>query len=527
MKRYVIFMVILISLLSLLGCANPDNTSMLSDYRNNKKVSLKYDVEQMSFSKSFQTTDASIEILEDNGDNLKILAHLGLADYSTVKVDKVLMGKNLIDIYVSGDKENNETFLSVPQIIINLNKNKLENFEDIKFNVVYEDYTPIKIKFKINDVLNKLESHFKISSSSLPRFDLINRNDSILWQITYNSIFYKDNEDTSLINLYALVDANSGDIVESDKNIISQMSDTGHILDYIQNENLLYKQKYNCKENDKLKEELYSYNIIDKEKTLLYSSNYKVSLAKISPDLENVSFLETSENGNEMYIVSSNTPKIYKILFEETFTPYMIKWSDNNKLYILGREEDKSTIYTYDLNTNELTLINKLREEIENFNIFNDYFLLVEKSDNEYNKRIFLTKDWKKLKPLNIGFNPKFIDDNNIVYIKKDESTNIDFLSIYNLEENEVVRRIDRNVVSYSIFEDNIVYIKNNPSYNDYTMYNYSTKTKENTYISNIMCRNVYYNSRDDIIYLNTTLPFDNDDTEMIFSIDLNKIKNP
>ena len=126
-------------------------------------------------------------------------------------------------------------------------------------------------------------------------------------------------KDTPLIDLYALVDANSGDIIESDKNIISQMSDTGHILDYMQNESLLYKQKYNSKEHDKLKEQLYSYSIVDKKNTLLYSSNYKISSGKISPDLENVSFLETSENGNEMYIVSSNTPKIYKILFEETF----------------------------------------------------------------------------------------------------------------------------------------------------------------------------------------------------------------
>ncbi|HZK32861.1 MAG TPA: hypothetical protein VFC60_00015 [Tissierellaceae bacterium] len=527
MKRSIILMFILISLMGLLGCANPDNTSIFSEYRSNKKVRLKYNVEQMSFSKSFQTTDAAVEIIENNEDNFKILAHLGLADYSTVKVDKILMKKNIIDIYVSGDKENKETSLSVPQMIINLNKNNLDKFEDIKFNVVYEDFTPIKIKFKINDVLNKLESHFKISSNSLPRFDLINLNDNILWEITYNSVFYKDMKDTPLIDLYALVDANSGDIIESDKNIISQMSDTGHILDYMQNESLLYKQKYNSKENDKLKEQLYSYSIVDKKNTLLYSSNYKISSGKISPDLENVSFLETSENGNEMYIVSSDTPKLYKIIFEETFTPYTIKWKDNNKLYILGKEDNKSAVYTYDLSTNELTLINKLREEIETFNIFNDYFLLVEKSDNEYNKRIFLTKDWKKLKPLNIGFNPQFIDDENIVYIKKDESSNIDFLSIYNLEENEVVRRIDRNVVSYSIFEDNIVYIKNNPSYNDYTMYNYSTKNKENTYISNIMCKNVYYNSHDNIIYLNTTLPFNNDDMEMIYSIDLNNIKNP
>lgn len=527
MKRFLILIFISTSLLGLIGCTNADNISILSDYKINKKVKLKYEVEQMFFSKSFQSIDTAVEVIENNEDKLKILAHLGLADYSTVEINKIIMKKNIIDIHVSGDKENSETSLSVPQLIINLNKNKLDNLEDIKFNIVYEDFSPIKIKFKINDVLNKLESHFKISSKSSPRFDLINLNDNIVWEITYNNIFYKNMDDTPLINLHALVDANSGEIIESEKNIISTILDTGHVLNYLQNESLLYKQIYDDKKNNNLKEELYSYNIADKEKTLLYSSNYKISSGEISPSLEYVSFIETNTNINEVYIMSYNKPKLLKIIFENSFNPHSIKWKDNNILYVLGKENNNSTIYTYNLDTNELTLINRLKEEIESFNIFNDYFLLIEKSDNEYNRRIFLTEDWKNLKPLNIGFDPKFINNENMAYIKKDDSLNIDYLSVYNFEENQVVRRIDGNVLSYSIFGDNIVYIKNNPSYNDYTIYNYSIKTKEKSVISNTICKNIYYNSNDNIIYLNTILPFENDNTEMIYSIDLNKIKKP
>ena len=45
--------------------------------------------------------------------------------------------------------------------------------------------------------------------------------------------------------------------------------------------------------------------------------------------------------------------------------------------------------------------------------------------------------------------------------------------------------------------------------------------------MSHVIGKNVYYNSKDNIIYLNTILPFENDNTEIIYSIDLNAIENP
>lgn len=529
MRKLVIFSFIWFSLLALFGCVDSNNTSILNEYKNDRKEKLKYEIEQISFSKSFQSINSSIEIIENNTDNLKILAHLDLADYSKIKIGGIIKKANNVDILISGskDKKDKETSISVPQIIINLDKNKLNDLDNIKFNIVYEDFTPIKIKFNINDVLNKLESHFKISTKSLPRFELINIDDKIVWKIKYNNIFYKDMENTPLINLHALIDANNGNIIESEKNIISSVLDTGHVLDYIQDESILYKKSFDDKESNKIREELYDYNIDSKEKTLLYTSNFKISKGEISPSLESVSIIETSGNGNEVYIKSYDKPKIYKLLFQENFNPYIIKWKENDLLYILGSENSKSVIYTYDLDSNELSLINKINKEVEDFSIFGDYFLLTEKSESEYNKNIFQTKNWVNLKPLNSGFDANFIDDENIIYITRDENTNIDYLSINNLEENNRVRKIDGNVVSYSIFKDNIVYIKNNPNYNDYTIYNYSIEEKEISRISHIICKNAYYNCKDNIIYLNAVLPFENDNTEMIYSIDLDNIKNP
>lgn len=529
MKRFFLLIFLLLNLLVSFGCSNSEKVSVVDDFKNSKKESLKYHIEQISFSKSFQSLGTAVEIIENNEKSLKILAQLGLSDYTNIKVHKILMKKNNVDIYVSGSKESDESLLSVPHVIFNLDKDKINevSLEDIKFNLVYEDYEAINIKFKINDVLNKLESHFKISTNSSPRFNLINIDGNTIWEITYDSIFYKDMEDTPLINLHALVDANTGDIIESEKNLISSVLDNGHILNYIENKNLLYRQAYNDKENKKLKEKLYIYDIINEEKILLYTSNYNISSGQIAGDSKHVSFIETSENGNEVLIASYDNPKVYKIVFEGDFNPYLIKWKDNNILYIMGSKNSNSLLYAYDTNSNQLELISKINKEIEAFNAFGDYFLLIEKSESEYNKKTYLTKDWKEFKSSNTGFNFKFIDGKNIAYIKKDEQSNIDYLSIYNLEEEELVRRIDGSVVSYSIFDGKIIYIKNNPSYNDYTMYSYSIATKEKSPISHIICKNVFYNDKDNLIYLNATLPFENNNTEMIYSIDLNDSKNP
>src|SRR5699024_6760820 len=215
--------------------------------------------------------------------------------------------------------------------------------------------------------------------------------------------FYKSLRDTPLINLYALVDANSGEIIESDKNIISSVLDNGHILDYIRNQDLIYKQIYKDGENTKSKEQIYTYNIKTEKKNLLYTSNYKISSGEISPNLKKISFIESSENGNEVYITSNKKSKVYKVPFDDNFNPQVIKWKGNNILYILGNENNNSTIYTYNLADDKSTLIKKLNKEFEDFSIFNDQFLLIEKSNNRYNKNILLTKDFKELQRLNNG----------------------------------------------------------------------------------------------------------------------------
>lgn len=526
MRKKFILIFTLSTLLVLFGCSNSNNVSILNDQTDAKKELLKYDIEQISFSKSFQSIDPSVEIVANNKNNLKLLAHLGLSDYSTVKVNKILMEKSNIDIYVSGDKDDKKTSLSVPKMVINLNKDKINDLENIKLNILYDDFTPIKIKFNINDVLNKLESHFKISTKSSPRFDLITKDDNIYWEITYSSIFYKSLRDTPLINLYALVDANSGEIIESDKNIISSVLDNGHILDYIRNQALIYKQIYKDGENTKSKEQLYTYNIKTEKKDLLYTSNYKISSGEISPNLKKISFIESSENGNEVYITSNKKSKVYKVPFDDNFNPQVIKWKGNNILYILGNENNNSTIYTYNLADDKSTLIKKLNKEFEDFSIFNDQFLLIEKSNNRYNKNILLTKDFKELQRLNNGFSPKFIDDENIAYLNKDEDSNINHILLYNLKNEKIISTIDSDVVSFSVYNNSIIYIKNNPNYNDFTLYNYSIDNKVKSYISYIMCKNVYYNTDNNILYLNTILPFEDNDIERIYLIDLNNIKD-
>src|SRR5690606_26009377 len=132
--------------------------------------------------------------------------------------------------------------LAVPQIILDLKNTKLTNFEDIKFNIVNENFEPISFKLELNDAINKVKSDFNVTANTVPEINLSNIDGRFIWNIVYNSIFDKDNPETPLVNLSVELDANSAEIIQSKKGFISSYIDEGHVLDYIMDKYILYRK---------------------------------------------------------------------------------------------------------------------------------------------------------------------------------------------------------------------------------------------------------------------------------------------
>ncbi|MDU5080345.1 hypothetical protein CIW83_02570 [Tissierella sp. P1] len=524
MKRILLIIVTIFIALVFSGCNPNEKDSVALDDARFEEEEIKYEIEQILFSKSFQSIEPSVEIITNNN-KLKILASLGLSEYSGINVNSIVKKGSEINIHVSGISNKNDLRLAVPQVVMELKKTKLKKIEDLKFNIIYDDYTPLKIKYGINDVLNKIQSHFKVSTKGTPIFDLIRINDAIVWDISYNSIFDKENPDIPLVNLSAQVDANTGNIIDSEKLSISTSLDSGHILGYINNDYILYKKTVLDKDTNKSIEQLWDYSALNNEKSMLYSSNFKISSAQFSSDLHYVSVIEVNDNGSELYIIPLDDKRAYKISFENKFNPKTMRWNSDNILYLIENNDDNSTVYSYNVKNNDINVIGIFNKNIENLIINNDNFLIVEKTDNELNRKISITSDWDKFKPIGNGANPKFLNKNMISYLRKNEDNDYNSLFVYDMKAKDIISQIEGNILNYEILPDsNIVYVDKNINKNDFTLKKYSLNNQVTNDIAHFISDKIYYDENRNLVYLNITLPFDNEKTEMIYSLDLSKL---
>ncbi|MGJ0845104.1 hypothetical protein SAMN02745784_01372 [Tissierella praeacuta DSM 18095] len=536
MKRNLLIIITVFIALFFFGCVPNKKDSLLTDDARFEEEEIKYEIEQILFSKSFQSIEPSVEIMTNNN-KLKILASLGLSECSGININSIIKKGSEVNIHVSGIYDKKLPRLVVPQVIMEIKKSQLKKVEDLKFNIVYDDYEPLKIKYGINDVLNKIQSHFKISTKNSPNFNLIRAEDNtIVWDISYNNIFDKDNPETPLVNLYAKVNANTGDIINSEKVSISSSLDNGHILNYVNDGHILYKKSLSNKDTNETIEQLWVYDDASNEKIMLYSSNFKISSAQFSTNLNYVSLIEVSDSGTGLYIIPLEDKRAYKISFEDKFSPQIMKWDNKGILYLIENDDHKSIIYSYNVKNNKTNIIGVLNKNIENIVAMDNTFLITEKNQDMANKIISLTNDWKEFKLIGYGFNPKFVDKNIISYLHKDEKKDTNSLVFYNNDKNAKSSNLkcDNNlnyeafsnekILNYSLLpKGDIIYVRKNAN-NNFTLCEYSISNIKTETIANLIGDKAYYNEEKKLIYLNIVLPFDNEKTEMIYSIDLNKL---
>lgn len=528
MKKILCIIFTLFLAIGLVGCnSKKEDTLALESDITFDEEEINYQVEQILFSKSFQSIAPSAEVITNNNNNnnkIRILASLGLTECSSVNVNNVVKKGSEVNIHVSAKYSKNSLRLAVPQIYMEIEKTNLKDINNLKFNIVYDDYTPLKIKFGINDVLKKLEAYYKISTKTSPTFTLSKSDESLIWSITYNSIFDRETPEIPMINLLVEVDANSGDILTSEKIYISSTLDEGSVLNYVSDNLILYKKILVDKVTNKTKEQLWSYDVLKDAKTMVFSSNYSIHSVDINTSQELISIIEADGNGTELYIISLDDNRTYKINLVEKFNPTIMSWKDKDILYLVENLDYGSIIYNFDLETNESVLVGLFKRNIKTLVSNGESFLMVEAPDENGLHSLSITTDWRNFNFINNGFLPKYIDDKHIGYLRKDETQDTNTLIIYNLEEERTIRRIEENIVNYRVISHtNLFYIVKN-SINNYTLINYSLENKSSTKIANLINEKVYYSENDELVYLNIILPFESDKREMIYIIDLSKL---
>ena len=118
----------------------------------------------------------------------------------------------------------------------------------------------------------------------------------------------------------------------------------------------------------------------------------------------------------------------------------------------------------------------------------------MKKTDNELNRKISITSDWDKFKPIGNGANPKFLNKNMISYLRKNEDNDYNSLFVYDMKAKDIISQIEGNILNYEILPDsNIVYVDKNINKNDFTLKKYSLNNQVTNDIAHFISDKIYY----------------------------------
>lgn len=515
-----IFVFILLALLLVLtACSKKENISITLDETVEEKP-VGYSINQIVLSKGFQITDSNVDIME-KGTNLKLLVTAGLVESSGIYIDKITKAGNTLNIYLSREMDKNKIQLAVPQIILEINDDIKTNPENLKFNIIPQNYKPISLKFSKSQILDKISSELKIEPVTIPEVELYKEDDNILWNVYFSYMLDKENSRSPLFNLYVKADANTGKILETEKYNISTYLDHGHLLDYMPNKFLIYKQEH--VENDIAYQSLWSYDLNNGERKKLYTTKYAIKYAFLSPDGKYVSLIEgEDESKSDIFLIKRSDKVAIKITPVNYIHPKLMKWKDENSLYFIDINNDTTTLFLYNIADNTMSKVLTLDKVIESFDIFNDKLIFAEQDQDSINKNLYLLEKEDDLKLIGTGFRPIIFNDKYITYLENIEDKNKNVLKLYNIDEYKVTDTLDYNILNYYKLDDkSLLFVESLNLNNQFAFGKYSIDDRSSVIISQINSQKVFYNPDNQKAYISLTIPKKEKNEYNIYSIDL------
>jgi len=519
MKKIVLLTFVTFLIITLTAC----NTNKITELEPAEEI-LGFKIEKIVLSKGYQTLEPKVETITKN-DKTKLSISFGLIECSGVTIDKITKKNNEINIYANRLLEDDKTQLAIPQATVLLDKNLDSKASNFKFNIINENYSPIELKFGKTEILNNIYAQFKITPSSIPDVSLVRYKDSFVWNIVFKGIFDRGNLQAPLINLNVKADALTGEIIDSDKDIVSDYIDDGTILDYIPKKYLLYKQENSV--NNETVDILWLYDLEKKEKQQIYETNHSIYLSKFSPDYKNISLIENDNGVTNIYLINIAKKVIHKITPVGHSHTWNMEWKNANNLYFIDNEsKGSSKLFLYNTKNNSVEEIYKIPKNVSSFDIENDLIVFTEYDEKKINKNIFITKDGLSLDKIDEGHNISFIDKNTIIYLKNISDKNEDRLLLYDVKHKKIKMPTNINVKNYlQIKPEVLLLIEKNGCENDYKLSYYNILEEKVREIARINDEKIYYDEELNKGYISLSPPLDNSKRHIIYSIDLNKMK--
>ena len=518
-------LIIFVALLIPIFVACNNNThNELKPTKDATEKALGFKIEKIVLSKGYQTLEPKVEIVTKNNDT-KLSISFGLIECSGITIDNITKKDNVVNIYANRLLEEDKTQLSIPQATVLLDKKLDDKANNYQFNIINQNYSPIELKFGKSQTLDKIYSHFKIEPNSIPNVRLIRHKDSFIWDIVFHNIFDKGNFSTPLINLNVKADAITGEIVYSDKNVVSDYIDDGVILDYVPKKYLLYKQEQIV--NDKTVNLLWLYNIDKKEKEQIYETNDSIFFAKFSPDHKNISLIENDNEMSDIYLINIKEKLTSRLTPAGYNQIWNMKWNDENKIYFVNNDtENRSTLFLYNVEEKNMEEVFKLPVKISKFDVQDEQIVFTEYEDKNINQNIFITKDGLTLEKIDEGHNVSFLDNDTVIFLKNSSAKNEDRLCLYDIKNKSMKLPTNVNVKNYLKYKDDKLFlIEKSGSEYDYTLLSCNIHDGSVHRIAKINGENIYYDEELNKGYISLTPPLENKKRHIIYSIDLNQMK--
>ncbi|MDY0236075.1 MAG: hypothetical protein RBR71_08605 [Gudongella sp.] len=524
-KRFLLFIVFIMALL-LSGCSLGDLPFLTkidinaSTYSEND---FEFLVEKVLLSKGYQNTNPKVELVTKL-DETRILITPGLVKSSGMEVSDITLVDNVVNISIINSSYSSAK-LVIPQISILLTKLDSKELDKLEFNIINENYEPVEINYGIVDVLNKVQADFKISTDSYPDISLVEKDDSILWEINFENIFDIQNIENPIIDLELLVDSETGQVIMSKKSLISSLVDEGEVLASDQNYGFLYSK--NIIDNLSLTTEIWLYDFLDSTKTKIYTTQSDIISAKFRPDGLAIAFIEKNGNYSSPYILELSDKRVTKIVLEENQMPEQIDWKSTSELSILTSfQNNQSNIFLYDTKENTIRTALTAVFDISNFSQFEDTILLSEYIDNTKNNKIKLWDQENGFVFIANGYSPTIINKNYGAYIEKAEYSDSESLHIFSLKTLKDEFTILNTISSFNVISPDELYITESSAGNScYHNSILNLDTKELQTIGNINSAKSFYHKNSELVYLNLSIPYEENSPKIIFSIPTNDLK--
>ena len=484
---------------------------------NDEFTDLSYTIDKITLSKSYQSIEPNIKIIKDGLDS-NLLLSLGIVDSSGINIEKIERNNRDVNIYIQNeDKHIKEEFV-VPQIIVHFDDLSTKDLEELNFKIINQNYEPIKSNIDISEAISKVKSSLKINTSTFPNSSIVKEDNNMFLMLDFMNAVDLKNDENPIINLNVLIDLVDGKIVDSTKSSVSSLIDEGIILEYLTNKYILY-----VKEEKKLGNERYELWIYDIEKDSrdkIRTFKNKISSLKFNQKGDKAFLIESLEGSNRLHLLELENLKISRVDLDKDINPCIGVWRGKDVIF-LDRKDKGALLYTLDVSNDNLSFISTVDKDIREIQYLKDNFLFSTIKDDV--KNIYTTKDFKENKLIDVGEKPLFLDDNTICYMKNENNTSKNVLWFYSLNDASLESYSDIDVKDFFIWKDSLAIIEKTQVGPENPLYIYNLKNQTTVFISSIKSDKIFLNTKDDILYINSSIDVEKDKKSIISFIKLEK----